>query len=96
MLLVCAACLPWLSVMEVDVSARLDLLKALGAQVQGDPSASSRCAGVIARHSLLVESGPGLAPAERERAAETVSAYLDSLTALLASEQVNFNLRGIM
>ena len=92
----CAAHVPWPAIMEVDVSARLELLKALGAQVQCDPSASSRCAGVIARHSLLVESGPSLALAERERAAESVSAYLDSLTALLASEQVNCNTRGIM
>lgn len=75
--------------MEVDISARLEVLKALGARVRADPSACSHAAAVISRHSLLTEDGCGLAPGERVQAAEAVDGFLELLAALLEENKAS-------
>ena len=73
----------------MDISARLELLKALGARVRADPSACSHAAAVISRHSLLTEDGCGLAPGERVQAAEAVDGFLQLLAALLEENKAS-------
>lgn len=71
----------------MDTTARLDLLKAFGGRVRTDPSTASHIAGLIARHGLLTESGPGLAPSHKTRAADAIDAYFTMLLAALSDEQ---------
>ena len=73
----------------MDISARVDLLKALGARVRADPSACSHAAAAIGRHSLLTEDGCGLAPGERVQAAEAVDGFLELLAAMLQENKAS-------